>query len=200
MTLEEKTKFIEESKNKNYLYVSPTCIRGGARLVGNYKQLELYENMDANTLKFAEQEIVNLISTANYEQSNINNCLKFKLIFCGDFDDLPKTGSFVDFIMNNNENMVAVYEYVKSAEQREFFVGFSQSKTIYNYDYIYLSLSTLIKEFENNNIKIEIDETVDRFAPAMYRDDSVTKFVISYYPKKIKSENGHQLKKARNEV
>ena len=62
MTLEEKAKFIEESKEKNYLFISPKIIKGGATLVGSYEALELYENMDENTKKFAEKEIVNLIS------------------------------------------------------------------------------------------------------------------------------------------
>ena len=37
MTLEEKAKFIEESKEKNYLFISPRIIKGGATLVGSYE-------------------------------------------------------------------------------------------------------------------------------------------------------------------
>lgn len=51
MTLEEKAKFIEESKEKNYLFISPRIIKGGATLVGSYETLELYESMDENTKK-----------------------------------------------------------------------------------------------------------------------------------------------------
>lgn len=199
MTLEEKAKFIEKSKEKNYLFISPRIIRGGATLVGSYETLELYESMDENTKKFAEKEIVNLISSANY---NAKDYLNFNLIFCGDFDDLPNDmGSPIDFIMKNKERIVAVYRYVKSTEQREFFVGFAQSETIYNYGYLYLSLAKLLEEFEKNNVKYEIDTTQDRFTPALYRDDAATRFAISYSPKKeIESEKGHQLKKVRKEV
>ena len=188
MTLEEKAKFIEESKEKNYLFISPKIIRGGATLVGSYEALKLYENMDENTKKFAEKEIVNLISNANYN-----------LVFCGDFDDLPNNmGSPIDFIMKNKERIVAVYRYVKSTEERDFFIGFSQSETIYNYGYLYLSLAKLLEEFEKNNVKYEIDTTQDRFTPALYRDEAATRFAISYSPKKeIESEKGHQLKKIK---
>ena len=56
MTLEEKAKFIEESKDKNYLFISPRIIQGGATLVGSYEALKLCESMDENTKKFAEKE------------------------------------------------------------------------------------------------------------------------------------------------
>lgn len=202
MTLEEKAKFIEESKEKNYLFISPKIIKGGATLVGSYEALELYENMDDNTIKFAEKEIVNLISSANYSNEEASNYLNFNLLFCGEFDDLPDDmGSPIDFIMKNKERIVAVYRYVKSTEQREFFLDFAQSETIYNYSYLYLSLAKLLEEFEKNDVKYEIDTTVDRFTPTLYRDDTATRFVISYSPKKeIESEKGHQLKKVRKEV
>lgn len=203
MTLEEKAKFIEKSKEENYLFISPRIIQGGATLVGSYETLELYESMGENTKKFAEKEIVNLISSANYNDKEAKDYLNFNLIFCGDFDDLPNDiGSPIDFIMKNKKRIVAVYRYVKSTEQREFFVGFAQSETIYNYGYLYLSLTKLLEEFEKNDVKYEIDTTtVDRFAPAMYRDDTATRFVISYSPEKeIESEKGHQLNKVRKEV
>lgn len=198
MTLEEKAKFIEESKKKNYLFISPRMIQGGATLVGGYETLELYESMDENTKKFAEKEIVNLISNANSNDKEAKRNLSFNLVFCGDFDDLPDDlGKPVDFIMNNKERIVAVYKYVKSTEQRDFFVGFAQSETIYNYGYLYLSLDKLLEEFGENNVKYEIDTTVDRFTPSVYRDDTATKFVISYSPKKeIEDEKGHQYKKS----
>ena len=190
MTLEEKAKFIEESKEKNYLFISPKIIKGGATLVGSYEALELYE------------KIVNLMSNANYNNKEDKNHLKFNLVFCGDFADLPNDmGSPIDFIMKNKERIVAVYRYVKSTEEREFFIGFSQSETIYNYGYLYLSLAKLLEEFEKNNVKYEIDTTEDRFTPALYRDDTATRFAISYSPKKeIESEKGHQLKKIKREV
>ena len=201
MTLEEKVKFIKESKEKNYLFISPRIIRGGARLVDSYVTLELYENMDINTEIFAEKEIVNLISNANYNDTEGKASLDFNLVFCGDFDDLPNNmGSPIEFIMENKERIVAIYKYVKSTEQREFFIGFAQSETIYKYGYLYLNLAKLLEEFEKNNVKYKIDITEDRYTPSSYRDDAATRFVISYSPKKdIESEKGQQLKKVKKE-
>ena len=39
MTLEEKTKFIEESKEKNYLFISPKIIKGGVMKHWNYMKI-----------------------------------------------------------------------------------------------------------------------------------------------------------------
>lgn len=202
MTLEEKAKYIEENREKNYLFVSPQIIKGGATVAGSYEELELYESMDGNTIRFAEKEIVNLISRANYNGEDTKDYLNFNLIFCGDFDDLPNDlGSPIDFIMENKERIVAVYKYVESAEQREFFIGFSQSETIYNYGYLYLNLAKLLEEFAKNNIEYEIDTTRDRYTPAIYRDDTATRFVISYSPKRKKeSEKEYQLKKIKKEM
>lgn len=112
-----------------------------------------------------------------------------------------KIGNINKFITNNKERMVAVYRYVKSTEQRKFFVGFAQSETLYKYGYLYLNLAKLLEEFEKNNVKYEIDTTVDRFTPSIYRDDINTRFKISYNPKKeIQSEKEPQLKKVRKEV
>ena len=199
MTLEEKAKFIEESKEKNYLFISPRTIQGGATLVGSYEALELYESMDENTKKFAEKEIVNLISNANYKNEEAKSYLSFNLIFCGGFNDLPNDmGNTTDFIINNKERIVAVYRYVKGTEERDFFVGFAQTETIYKYGYLYLSLAKLLEEFDKYNIKYEIDTTVDRYTPSLYGDNTSTKFVISYSPKKeLESTKGQLLKKVK---
>lgn len=199
MTLEEKTKFIEENKEKNYLLISPRMIRGGATLVKDYKTLELYESMDDNTSKFAEKEIVNLISDANYKNEEAKSHLNFSLIFCGGFNDLPNDmGNTTDFIINNKKRIVAVYRYVKGTEEREFFVGFAQTETIYKYGYLYLSLAKLLEEFDKYNIKYEIDTTVDRYTPSLYGDNTSTKFVISYSPKKeLESTKEQPLKKVK---
>lgn len=199
MTIGEKAKFIKESREKNYLFISPRMIKGGANLVSDYESLELYEKMNENTKKFAESEIVDLISST---KDGATNLLNFNLVFCGDFDDLPDNlGSPIDFILNNRDRIVAIYQYVESTTQRNFFIGFDQSETVYNYGYIYLSLSKLLEEFDNNNVMYKIDTTLDRFTRAAYRDDTVTKFVISYSPKKeIEDNKGPQLKKVRKDV
>lgn len=199
MTLEEKTKFIEENKEKNYLLISPRMIRGGATLVKDYKTLELYESMDDNTSKFAEKEIINLISDANYKNEEAKSYLNFNLIFCGGFNDLPNDmGNTTDFIINNKKRIVAVYRYVKGTEEREFFVGFAQTETIYKYGYLYLSLEKLLEEFDKYNIEYKIDTTVDRYTPSLYGDNTSTKFVISYSPKKeLESTKGQPLKKVK---
>jgi len=201
MTLEEKNKFITKSKEKNYLYISPRIIQGGATLVDSYETLELYENMVNNTSEFAEKEIVKLI-LKDKNNDVATSYLNFNLIFCGNFDDLPNDiGDPIDFIMNNKEKIVAVYRYIKDTEQRNFFIGFSQTKTIYKYGYLYLSLAKLLEEFEKNNVKCEIDPTIDIYTPTIYRDDTSTKFVISYNPKKeLEDNNEQQLKKVKKKV
>ncbi len=148
MTLEEKSRIIKESKEKNYLYISPRMIQGGATLIGSYEALELYESMNNNTTKFAEREIVNLISNAKCDNQEVRNYLDFNLIFCGDFADLPENmGSSIDFIMNNRDRIVAVYRYVTGTKTRHFFVGFDQTETINSYGYLYLNLEKLLEIF-----------------------------------------------------
>ena len=196
MTKEEKIKFIEENRNKNNLFISPRRIQGGARLFHDFETVELYEKMGENTKLFAEKQIVNLISDANYKKEEVKDYLSFSLIFRGDFDDLPNDlGSPSDFIINNKDKILAIYRYVKSSEERHFFVGFDQTETIDNYGYLYLNLSQLLEEFEKNNISYKIDKVIDRFAPSMYFDDSTTNFEISYNPIKVKDIKEKVLKK-----
>lgn len=193
MTLEEKAKFIKDFKEKNYLYISSSIIQGGARLVVNYETLELYENMDNNTLKFAEKEIVNLISHANYNDEEMKDYINFNLIFCGNFDDLPNDiGNPIDFVMNNKEKIVAVYRYGKNTKQREFFGEFDSKEIIYDYGYLYLNFSKLLEEFDKANIKYEVDTRIDRYTHYYCKDDTSTTFIISYSQKK---EKKYQLKK-----
>lgn len=182
MTLEEKISFIEENKNKKYLYVSPRIIQGGANLVRDYETLELYENMDENTMKFAEREIVNLVSGANNSQE-ANKDLEFNLVFCGGFDDLPNPlGNHIDFIKNNKEKMVAVYRYLKGAQVGAYFRGIPQ--TIYNYDYVYLNFQLLLEEFKKNNIECSIDLNINNVSH-LY-NDATTRLMIQYNPNKDK--------------
>ncbi|MEE3342584.1 MAG: hypothetical protein VZS44_00655 [Bacilli bacterium] len=197
MNIEDEVRFIEKAKNKEYLLLSPRGIRGGVKLVNNYKTMELYKNMDRNTIEFANIEIVNLISKANYDKEEARRDLKLKLVFDGDYDDLPEDmNNPIDIIMAVKDRIVAVYDYVESTEEREFFVGFSQTETIYNYGHLYLNFAILLEEFDQNNIKYNIDITKDMHTRSIYRDDSVTNFVISYNPKKeLEEEKGYQLKK-----
>lgn len=201
MNIEDEVRFIEKAKNKKYLLLSPRGIRGGVKLVNNHKTMELYKNMDRNTIEFANIEIVDLISKANYDKEEAKNDLKLKLVFDGDYDDLPEElNNPIDIIMAVKDRIVAVYDYVESTEERKFFVGFSQTETIYNYGHLYLNFAILLEEFDNNNIKYNIDITKDMHIRSIYRDDSVTNFVISYNPKKeIKEEKGYQLKKVRED-
>ncbi len=202
MTLEEKMKIIKESKEKNYLYISPRVIQSGATLIDSYETLELYENMNENTSKFAEKEIANLIATSKCNNQEARNYLDFNLIFCGNFDDLlQNTDSPIDFIMNNRDRIVAVYRYVTGTETRHFFVRFDQTETVNKYGYLYLNLEKLLKVFEVANISFEIETAIDRYTPFIYRDDSSTRFVISYNPKKeLENGKGHQLKKVKSKI
>ena len=193
MNLNEEIKFIEESKKKNYLFISPRVIQGGATLVSDYETLDLYKSMDDNTLEFAKKEIIDLITSANSNKEKTNSYLDFNLIFCGDFNDLPSDlGNPIDFIINNKDKIVAVYRYIKDTEYRKSFISFEQIETVYKYGYIYLNFAKLLEEFDKNNIEYKIDTSNDRYIPGIYRDNTSTRFVISYNPKK---ENKHQLKK-----
>lgn len=60
----------------------------GARIVGSYAETDLYENMEKNTIQFAEKEIVDLIANTHYSNKETKADLNFHLIFCGDFEDL----------------------------------------------------------------------------------------------------------------
>lgn len=184
MTIEEKANFIKENKNKNYLFLSPRIIQDGATLVTNSETLELYENMDYNTSKFSEQEIVDLISSANDNDIELKKYLYLNLVYCGDFDDLPKDLSNpVDFILNNRDKIVAIYRYIKSSEEKERFAGFVQRYTINTYGFMYLNFAQLLEEFEKNNVSYTIDTSVDKNTPIAYRYGAATRFVLSYEPK-----------------
>ena len=181
MTLDEKVKIIEEGKEKDYLFISPRIIKPGAKLVENYETLNLYEKMAENTKKFAENVVVDLILNANYTGEEVKRYLSFYLIFCGDFNDVPDVmGTMMDFLEQN----------------KDFFVGFLQSETVNNYYYFYLNLAKLFEEFDKNNIKYDIDFKIDRSINALYRDDSVTRFVVSCSPKK-ELNDGSSLKRRR---
>lgn len=195
-----KSRIYKECKGKNYLAISPRMIRDHATLVGDYKTMELYENMDENTKTFAEEVIVNLISNANYHDREAETDFNLYLVFCGDFADLPdnigKPSEFADFIKESKERIVAVYRWGEAVGEKNFFDKFTPSETIYEYHYLYLSMVQLLDEFEKNNVKFEIDTTWDRSTRALYRDDAVTNFVIRYSPKKeIEGEKGPKLQK-----
>ena len=92
------------------------------------------------------------------------------------------------------------YRYVESVEEKHFFIGFDKSEYIHHYGYTYLNFAELLRILEENNVKCEIDTTIDRNIPSIYGDDDITKFKISYTPKnEIEDKKGHQLKKVRKE-
>ena len=179
MTIKEKVNKINEYKNKNYLFVSPRIVISDAKIVYDYESLELFENMEENTIKFAEREIVNLMTNAENE----NKSLKLNLIFDGDFDELPSIhNSILNFILNNKERFIAVYQYIKEIQEKEFFLGFNQVERINKYDYIYLDYAKLFKIFEENNINYNIDLSINEYTDK----DQATKFNLSYCPIKEK--------------
>ena len=197
MNIDDKIKRIQENQEKNYVYVSPRMFTNGARLATNLESLNLFDNMNENTKNFAEDKIVNLISNANINDKEISEVLRFNLIFQGTIFDLPDDlGNTIDFILNNRERIVAVYKYVESTEERKFYLKYPRTETYYNYGYLYISLDELLKEFEEKGISYKIDEKndIDGYMRTAYRDDTETKFVISYNPKK---ENNNESKKTR---
>ena len=199
MTLEEKINFINENKNKNYLFVSPRCIQGGAVLVNSYATFNMYDKMDDNTEKFAEEGMINLISSAvSNDSASVE--LAFNLIFCGTFEDVDKSNckGFDDFLLKNKDKIVAVYKYVKNSYQRNYFVGFSQSETVYNYGYIYINLKKLLDLFEQNNISYEINNSYNSYNsynPYIQKDEHATNFIFTYSKnKKLQKTKGDGVK------
>lgn len=186
MTIEEKIHFIKEQKEKNYLQICPNMIQGGVTLVNNFETLELYENMDMNTMKFAEEQIVNLISNAK-DNEEIKKYFDLSFVFCGDFDELQKNEkkytNFTDLLIDCSEKIVAVYRYVKSTEKRSFFIGFEQHETINNYGYLYLNFKLLLDELKKNNIKYNIGIDTEMYNPYNYGEKRF-KFVMSYSKEK----------------
>ena len=180
MTLEEKIAFINSEKEKNYLYISPRRIHGGANLVHDYDSLALYENMDHNTKGFAERKITSLRTISRILFGDVSENLELYLIFCGDFDDLPdKKMSYTDFVREYKDKIVAVSKHLENVEKRNYFMNFPQSDYIHHYGYTYLNFAELLKIFNENNVGWMIDNTIDR---SIYNDEDVTKFKITYNP------------------
>lgn len=200
MNIDDKIKRIQENQEKNYVYVSPRMFTNGARLATNLESLNLFDNMNENTKNFAEDKIVNLISSANINNQEISEELRFNLIFQGTIFDLPDDlGNPIDFILNNRERIVAIYKYVESTEEREFYLKYPRTETFYNYGYLYISLDELLKEFEEKGISYKIDAKDDMhgYMRTAYRDDTETKFVISYNPKKEKNNGSKKTRLLR---
>lgn len=176
MTIQEKAKLITEYKNKNALHISPKELRGGATLVYNYDSLELYENIKQNTEEYTKRIISNFISKA--EKGKSESSIVLYLIFDGDFDELPdKLSPFSDFVESSKDKIIAIHQYVKSIEEKEFFVGFPQVQTIYNYGYLYLSFGQILEAFKENNINYEFKTPVN----SSYSFDArATEIVLTY--------------------
>ena len=176
MTLEEKVNIIKENKNKKYLYISPRIINGGANLINNYDTLELYQNMDENTSKFAEKAMVDLMSQTDDDM--VKDYLNLNLVFCGDFNDLPEGSiNFNNFMLNNIDKIVAIYNCLPDLNQKN---NLAETKKIY------LSLAKLLEIFKENNIEWKIDESINKSGPYIIHNNPTTKFSISYYSKKEK--------------
>ena len=183
MTVEEKIQFIKEQKEKNYLQICPNIIQSGITLVNNFETLELYENMDINTIKFAEEQIVNLLSNSR-DNEEIKKYLDLSFIFCGDYKELEKCEKLsTDLLIDCSEKIVAVYKYVKSTESRSYFIGFEQHETINNYGYIYLNFKLLLDELKKNNIKYNIDVDTQMYNPYSYGEKKFN-FIMSYSKEK----------------
>lgn len=197
MTLTEKIEFIKKEKEKNNLFISKKFIRGGAKLIYDFDSLETYEKMEENTKEFAEKIIINLVSNATNEKE-AEEYFDFNLVFCGDFNELPKNrGEFSEFITKNKERIIAVYRYAYATEQTYNFNTFGRFDSNNEYKNIYLNYAKLIEILDNNNIKFRINPEVDCYAP-IEKNDLNTEFVFSYSTtKKLNDENGYQLKKTR---
>ena len=178
MTLLEKINFIEQNKDKKYLYISPRVIQDGARLVKDSKTFNLYDTMDENTKKFIEDEIIDLVTGDSPKEEEPKKYLNFNLVFCGTYDDLPHNiGNYIDFIMENKEKIIAIYK----AKQSESIITKAEETS----EYIYLNFAKIIEELDKNNLSYGIDISINNYGPGVYNYSTNTKFVISC-PKEVK--------------
>jgi len=175
-----KDGLVEADKEKNYLFISPRCIEGGAVLVNSYETLKLYENIDSNTLKFAHQEIFDLMQSAKSENGKAKKYFEFTLIFCGDFDDIESAPTdFSEFVNSTKKRIIAIYNYVEDVGKKEIFIDFSQTEAVYKCGFVYLDLKKLLEEFRKNDIKCEICTIQNSYRHISYVNERLTQFVIS---------------------
>lgn len=186
MNFEEKIQSLEINPDQNYTFISPTIIQGGFFLVNGSESLELCRNLSRNTNDFANSISDRLIRYANRDGRESQKEIKLYLVICETLNELTKElKDPFQFIQDNKERLVAIYEY------RDL-IGYTESgeKVYSKYNQKYFNLAQLLETLENNGIKWEIDTT--------YRDyfDPSTKFVFSYCLKKEKDEEeGYQFKK-----
>lgn len=193
--IEEKTNKKEEWKAGKYLYISPRLIRFGATLVDSHETLELYENMEQNTINFADQIITNIIAAAEKSKAEVRSLLTFHLIFCGRKEDIAKnTGNSIDFIMQNCDRIVAVYKLEAGNKQEADMAKLDKQQKKNKSQYIYLNLKQFFQKLSENHIHYEIEKKDSRYVPTIYRLDASTKLLIQYSPvKDYENDKGYQL-------
>ena len=190
MNLDEKFRIIDKDKNNCYLFISPICIQAGARLISDYKSLELYEEMDNNTLRFVEKEISDIVSNDAEERK-----IGFNLIFCGDFDELPDNLFNIDDFIMGSSKIVAVYKYIIGRKKRNFYMRGFQFDNEYEYGYMYLNFAKLLDFFRDRGIMVSIDKAEDR--NMFFVDDTVTRFILNYNVKRSLDNNKRVLKRGK---
>ena len=186
------------SDYKDCILISPKVIRGGVRLITDYKSLELYKNIDKNTLKFLETITSNLLTSRKFDEK-IEEHLKFKLFFMGEHDEILKSKkSFFDFIIENKNKIILSYSFVTGYEVKSYFCDYMHEEKIANSDYILLDFNKFLEILEKKGFEFRLDTCEDKLLPSTYRDDDITKIIVSHsYNKKNKLDGEKQLIRKR---
>lgn len=181
MTLEEKVKFLIETKKKKYFYISPKKIESDVTLIDSNEQLEAYEQIEEKTLEFAQELIVNLIAEANYNGKDGKEKRSFYLIFCQDSDEQSTSKAKFNDLINYREKIIAVPS------------GGGRGNDIF------LDFAKLMQLIERFGIKYSINENS---YSSYYSSGKVnTEFEFSYsFNKELDNKEGRQLKKTRKKV
>ena len=185
MTNEEMVKKINEFENKNFLTITPKEIRGGLNLVYDYDSLLAYENRDEATREYAAKTIVNFMSSSQEKRD-----LDFRIIFCGDFDELGDDHSIEGLLSKKKDRIILAYSTVSFVTSNRFFIGFSQEEKINHYKHTYLNYELLEKLFNENGLDFEL---LGR--KSVYDDDSITYFTL----KKREKEDKEGIQKVKND-
>jgi len=179
--IEMLAKKIKEFEGKYYISVSPRMMQGNGGLIRDYESLALYEAREENTEKFVEKQATDLITKSYRNNGEAEDIITLGLVYEDGWDDFPDDDlPFEDFIMKYKDKFLAVYRYVKSTEERSYFVGILHTETINNYGYIYLDFGKLLELLKENDISCTLYTPEDTYISSRYRDDFAIKFTLSY--------------------
>lgn len=195
--IEMLAKKIKEFEGKYYISVSPRMMQGNGGLIRDYESLALYEAREENTEKFVEKQATDLITKSYRNNGEAEDIITLGLVYEDGWDDFPDDDlPFEEFIMKYKDKFLAVYRYVKSTEERSYFIGFLHRETVNNYGEIYLDFGKLLELLKENDISCTLYTPEDTYISSHYRDDFAIKFTLSYGKKNnLDGEDSPSLKR-----